>query len=244
MLSPEKLTSLLNEYFTPMTKIVLDSDGLLDKYIGDAIMAVWGAPIAFEDHADRALEASLKMLDVLAVLQKKWKDEGLPDLDIGIGINTGDMVVGNMGSDQRFDYTVLGDSVNLGARLEGITKNYGIRLICSEFTKKALKNPDKFLMREIDIIKVKGKHEPVKIFEVMQFTNENKEKIKAFIDLFHEALHFYQKGDWENALDKFNSVLYMRAKDGPSLEFIERCKYLKQQATNTDWDGVWTFKTK
>ncbi|MES2614143.1 MAG: adenylate/guanylate cyclase domain-containing protein [Bdellovibrionota bacterium] len=245
-LSPEKLTALLNEYFTPMTKIVFDSSGLLDKYIGDAMMAVWGAPVYFEDHADRAIQSSLQMLDKLAILQKKWESEGLPFLDVGIGLNTGDMVVGNMGSEQRFDYTVLGDSVNLGSRIESINKNYGTRLLCSEFTKNALKNPELFLLRELDIIRVKGKTEPVKIFEVMQFNSENKDFIKKIIQIFVEGLNYYRSSQWDLAIEKFNAVIQLRSDDGPSLEFIERCNYLRHKEFSAEepWDGVWNFKTK
>lgn len=243
-LSPEKLTALLNEYFTPMTEIILESNGLLDKYIGDAIMAVWGAPIPLEDHADRALISSLKMLDVLENLQKKWASEGLPFLDIGIGLNTGDMVVGNMGSNQRFDYTVLGDAVNLGARLEGINKNYGTRIICSEFTKNNLKNPDKFVLRELDKIQVKGKNEPVCIFEVMHFPLDKKDMTLKLVKTYEEALALYRKQLWNDAVKKFNEVLTINNEDLPSKEFIERCHYLQKQNLDKNWNGVWVFKTK
>lgn len=244
-LSPEKLTSVLNEYFTPMTKIILDSNGLLDKYIGDAIMAVWGAPIPLEDHADRALESSVKMLDELEKLQQKWLAEGLPLLDIGIGLNTGDMVVGNMGSNQRFDYTVLGDSVNLGARLEGINKNYGTRIICSEFTKNSLKNPHKFILRELDNIQVKGKNEPVRIYEVMRFQENNRQKVLDLVKLFEDGLALYREQKWEQAIQKFKDVIQLNQDgDPPSNEFIERCEYLKQKGLDKDWNGVWVFKTK
>ncbi|APJ04547.1 CHASE2 domain-containing protein [Silvanigrella aquatica] len=244
-LSPEKLTALLNEYFTPMTKIILDSNGLLDKYIGDAIMAVWGAPIAIENHADRALSSSIKMLDELEKLQLKWKNEGLPFLDIGIGLNTGDMVVGNMGSDQRFDYTVLGDAVNLGARLEGINKNYGTRIICSEFTKQSLKEPNKFLLRELDNIQVKGKNEPVRIFEVMRFQDTDRQKAINLAQTFEEGLSLYRQQKWDDAIQKFKKAIEVNeGNDPPSQEFIERCKYLKNKGLEKDWNGVWVFKTK
>lgn len=244
-LSPEKLTALLNEYFTPMTKIILDSNGLLDKYIGDAIMAVWGAPIPIDNHADRALLSSLKMLDELEILQHKWKSEGLPFLDIGIGLNTGDMVVGNMGSNQRFDYTVLGDSVNLGARLEGINKNYGTRIICSEFTKQSLKQPEKFILRELDNIQVKGKNEPVRIYEVMRFQEHEREKINKLVSLFEEGLNLYRKQKWDQAVQKFKKAIEIKdGDDPPSKEFIERCHYLKEKGLEKTWNGVWVFKTK
>jgi adenylate cyclase len=245
-LSPEKLTSVLNEYFTPMTKLVLDSGGLLDKYIGDAMMAVWGAPVHLDNHADRALESSLLMLDQLKILQQKWESEGLPHLDIGIGLNTGEMVVGNMGSDQRFDYTVLGDSVNLGSRLESINKNYGTRIICSEFTVASLKNPELFLLRELDIIRVKGKSEPVKIYEVMQYTESNKESIKKLIQYFHEGLSLYRLAKWDEAIVMFKKVFLINEFDGPAMEFIDRCAFLKNETFSDEkpWQGIWTFKTK
>ncbi len=244
-LSPEKLTALLNEYFTPMTKIILDSNGLLDKYIGDAIMAIWGAPIHLEDHADRAVHSSLKMIEELKILQIKWQEEQLPFLDIGIGLNTGEMVVGNMGSHKRFDYTVLGDSVNLGARLEGINKNYGTRIICSEFTKKSLIHPDKFLFRELDRIQVKGKSEPVRIYEVVDFNSvESSFKIKI-IQLFEEGLALYREKKWDHAIQKFkDAILSNNGKDAPSEVFIKRCEYLKTNQIDNNWNGIWIFNSK
>ena len=243
-LSPEALTSLLNEYFTPMTNIILESSGLLDKYIGDAIMAVWGAPIEMEDHPDRALRSSLLMLDALDGLRSKWKERGMPLIDIGCGINTGPMVVGNMGSDQRFDYTVLGDSVNLGARLEGITKQYGVKIICSEFTKAALKNPKAFLLRELDDIQVKGKNEPVKIFECMRSSPERTPIFTELIGQYEQALQFYRSQDWTRAEGAFMKCLQIRPDDGPSTEFLERCQYLREHSPGDNWNGVWVMKTK
>jgi adenylate cyclase len=243
-LSPEALTALLNEYFTPMTKLILESSGLLDKYIGDAIMAVWGAPIPLDDHADRALSASLAMLDELAVLQQKWKRESLPPIDIGIGLNTGQMVVGNMGSDQRFDYTVLGDAVNLGARLEAINKQYGTRILISEFVLKRLKRPESYLIREIDKIKVKGKNESVVIYEGVHSSGKNIEQLREVVGLFELGLGRYRVGDWDGAIKHFNQGLLVLPEDQPSQIFVDRCELLKAKDPGQDWDGVWVMTSK
>lgn len=240
-LTPERLTGVLNEYFSPTTKIVLDSHGLLDKYIGDAMMAFWNAPMDIVDHADRAIRASLVIFKELKGLQEKWAEEKLPYLDIGIGLNTGEAIVGNMGSDIRFDYTVLGDSVNLASRLEGINKNYGTRLIASEFTKAATTHPDEFLFRELDIIRVKGKKEGVKIFEVLASQEEATEEQKHFVKVFEEGLGLYRKQKWDEARKKFSEIA---EKDPPAKIFLERIDYLTEHGVAPDWDGVWTFTTK
>ena len=164
-LAPEVLVQLLNEYFNAMTQAVVAEDGLVDKYIGDAIMAVYGAPLPMPDHAYHACHTALRMLDALQALQPCWQARGFPAIHIGIGINSGTMIVGNMGSDLRFSYTVMGDEVNLGARLEGVTKEYGASIIISEATWEFIK--DRLATRELDIIRVKGKDQPTRIFEVL-----------------------------------------------------------------------------
>jgi adenylate cyclase len=165
-LPPDDLVRLLNVYLTQMTEKVFKHDGLLDKYIGDAIMAVYGAPVYREDHALLACRTALDMLDELRALQAQWREQGLPQLEIGIGINTGPMVVGNMGSRDRFDYTVIGDAVNLGSRIEGLNKTYGTHILLSEFTYERVRNEFAHI-REIDLAQVRGRQEPVKIFELM-----------------------------------------------------------------------------
>lgn len=243
-LSPEALTDLLNEYFTPMTNIIMQSSGCLDKYMGDAIMAFWGAPVHLADHADKAVISSLKMLDALDILRQKWKERNLPMIDIGIGINTGMMCVGNMGGDQRFDYTVLGDAVNLGSRLEGINKQYGTRIIISEFTKAKLVNPALFDIRELDDIQVKGKTEPVKIFEILRVAPKYKSKAAELIGLFEEGLKWYRSQAWDEAMAKFSQALRLAPNDGPSVEFMDRCEYLMEHPPEPNWNGVWIMKTK
>jgi len=169
-LGPEDLVGLLNEYLSEMTELIIDYRGTIDKYMGDAIMAFWGAPVKNDDHAYYACVAALAQYRALKELQKRWSERDIPVLDIGIGLNTGLAVVGNMGSSRRMDYTLMGDTVNLGSRLEGITKTYGVKICISEFTYERVK--DKVYARELDLVRVKGKLEPVRIYELMGLKND------------------------------------------------------------------------
>ncbi len=164
-MTPEQLVEHLNEYLQAMTDLVFHYDGTLDKYVGDEIMAFWGAPIPLENHALLACKCAIEQMEILHELNNKWRSEGKPELNIGIGLNTGDMVVGNMGSASRMDYTLMGDNVNLGARLEGTNKMYGTNIIISEFTYEHVMN--QVIVRELDLIKVKGKNKPVRIYELI-----------------------------------------------------------------------------
>lgn len=238
---PEELVHLLNEYLTAMTNIIFHHDGLLDKYMGDAIMAVFGAPLDQPDHALRACRSALDMVAELKKLQKKWVEEGKPVLDIGIGINTGEMVVGNMGSEMRFDYTVMGDSVNLGSRLEGINKEYGTNIIISEYTYNAVK--DILYCRELDAVRVKGKKLPVKIYELLGERTEA-DKWRDFVAPFEEALSLYRRGLWDEAMQGFMNVLKIRPTDPVSQLYIERCQKLKENPPEGEWDGVFTMTKK
>ena len=169
-LGPEQLVQLLNEYLSDMTEIIIDYRGTIDKYMGDAIMAFWGAPVENDDHAYAACVAALAQYQALGELQKGWSERGIPVLDIGIGLNTGPAVVGNMGSSRRMDYTIMGDTVNLGSRLEGITKTYGVKICMSEYTYERVK--DRVYARELDLVRVKGKKEPVRIYELMGLVDD------------------------------------------------------------------------
>jgi adenylate cyclase len=240
-LTPEELVHLLNEYLTAMTDIVFKYDGLLDKYMGDAIMAVYGAPLDQPDHRMRACRTALDMIDELRILQQKWSDEGRPVLDIGVGINSGDMVVGNMGSQMRFDYTVMGDSVNLGSRLEGINKEYGTNIIISEYTYEGVK--DELVCRELDSVRVKGKKLPVKILELI-CDRKDIGKHEAFLRLFEEGLEKYKQARWDEAIAAFEKVLELRRDDPPSLLYIQRCKDLKECPPDQPWDCVFTMTKK
>ncbi len=243
-LSPEKLCELMNEYFTPMTSIVLRSKGVLDKYIGDAIMAFWGAPLHLENSADTAAQASIEMLYALDQLRIDFKKKGLPDIDIGIGLNTGPMSVGNMGSAERFTYTVMGDAVNLGSRLEGLTKEYGIKVMLSEFTHRRL-TPGKFFTRDLDDIRVKGKNEPVKVFHLMRpdFFPEPA-MIKSFIAKFEEGRRYYKEQSWVQAKSSFTACLQLKPDDKASSMYVERIDHYIAEAPDRNWDGVYTFKHK
>ncbi len=240
-LTPEELVQLLNEYLTAMTDIVFKYDGLLDKYIGDAIMAVFGAPLDQPDHASRACRTAIEMMSELQRLRQKWAAEGRPDVNIGVGINTGDMVVGNMGSQMRFDYTVMGDSVNLASRLEGTNKEYGTNIIISEFTHEQIK--DEFFCRELDAVQVKGKKLPVRIFELFG-DRKDAGQWQEFVGRFETGLADYRAGRWDGAIAAFRGVLEVRPEDYPARLYIERCEALKEHPPEGAWDGVFTMKTK
>ncbi|WP_141734410.1 adenylate/guanylate cyclase domain-containing protein [Oligoflexus tunisiensis] len=243
-LSPEKLCELMNEYFTPMTSLILRSGGVLDKYIGDAIMAFWGAPVALPQHADCAAQVALDMLRALDQVRQTFKEKQFPPIDIGIGLNTGPMSVGNMGSTERFTYTVMGDAVNLGSRLEGLTKEYGVQILISEFTQKQL-TPGRFFTRDLDHIRVKGKLEPVHVFELVRPENfRSLPDLQNFIETFHAARQAYREKRWEDAIRLFNACLLQRPGDKASALYVERCTQYCEQPPVDNWDGVYTFKHK
>ncbi len=240
-LIPEDLVQLLNEYFNAMTKAVVADDGTVDKYIGDAIMAIYGAPLPQPDHAYRACHTALRMLDDLQGLQPHWHERGLPVIHIGIGINSGSMVVGNMGSDLRFAYTAMGDGVNLGSRLEGANKEYGTRIIISEATWEYVK--DRLATRELDVIRVKGKVHPTRIFEVLgelPFTPPQTTLVRRFA----EGLQAYRARQWQAAIHLFQEVLQDAPDDYPSQLYMQRCQELQTTPPPADWDGVYTMQTK
>jgi adenylate cyclase len=240
-LTPEQLVLLLNEYLTAMTDVVFKYDGLLDKYIGDAIMAVFGAPLDQPDHALRACRTAIEMMSELRRLREKWAAEGRPDVNIGVGINTGDMVVGNMGSQMRFDYTVMGDSVNLASRLEGTNKEYGTNIIISEFTHEIIK--DELFCRELDAVRVKGKKLPVRIFELLG-DQKDATQWQEFVGRFEAGLAKYRAGFWDDAIVAFRSVLEVRPADFPTLLYIDRCEALKESPPAGEWEGVFTMTKK
>ncbi|MBN1543834.1 adenylate/guanylate cyclase domain-containing protein [Candidatus Woesearchaeota archaeon] len=243
-LTPEQLVALLNEYLTEMTNIILKHNGVVDKYMGDAIMAFWNAPLDQPKHAERACMTSLEMENRLKELQKKWSDDGVPPLEIGIGLNTGPAVVGNMGSYERFDYTAMGDTVNLGSRLEGLNKPYATRIIISQTTKKQIEGRP-FLTRKLDLVAVKGKKEPIMIYELVSKKEDAKHWYSDVIRHFESGLDHYFKQKWEEAVKEFKEADKIReGGDPPSKAFIERCEHFRKHPPGKDWDGVWVMKTK
>jgi len=240
-LSATTLVDLLNEYLSVMTDTIFKHWGTLDKYIGDAIMAFWGAPYPQSDHAERACCAALEMLRALEKLQAKWEAEGRPRIDIGIGINTGPMVVGNIGSSKRFNFTVMGDNVNLASRLEGINKQFGTHLVISENTYSAVR--DKVVGRELDLIRVKGKMRPVKIYERLG-SLEELDRFRDQIERFQKGLEACRIAQWEKALEIFEELTLDYPQDGPSHVFVKRCHDLLAEPPRGAWDGVYVMKTK
>ncbi len=234
-LSPEELVHLLNEYLTVMTDIILKFNGTLDKYMGDAIMAIYGAPLKQPDHPIMACRSALEMMAGLKKLNKKWIEEGKKPLDVGIGINTGLMVVGNMGSELRFDYTVMGDSVNLASRLEGANKTYKTNILISETTYEQVKV--EFVCMELDNVRVKGKTQPVRIYQLLGDKKTFNGQMEV-IETFHEGLRLYEQQAWDRAIGVFRDVLSKDKTFRAAQMYIQRAMDLKVNSPPQDWDGV------
>lgn len=240
-LTPEELSELMNEYLTPMTKIIHDNRGTIDKYIGDAVMAFWGAPIENNEHARYALKTAMEMLERMHALRHEFQERGWPALHIGVGLNTGIMSVGNMGSKFRLSYTVLGDAVNLGSRLEGLTKAYGVELIVSETTKQAV---PEYVYRELDLVKVKGKDKPIGIYEPVALETEISREESEEISMLTKALIAYRNQDWQIAEKLFSSLKHASPERILYELYLERIEGFKSQSPGENWDGVFTHKTK
>jgi len=244
--NPQGLTELVNRFLTPMTNIIMENDGTIDKYMGDCIMAFWNAPLDVSDQEGKAVKTAVKMLEHLKVLNKELEIDGMLPINIGIGINSGSVVVGNMGSDQRFDYSVLGDAVNLAARLEGQSKGYGVKTIIGEDTAKEI--DDMFAVLELDKIAVKGKTEGVKIFTVLgehKWWNENSNYIletqqhDKMLALYRQK-HFAMASRLaESLIGSFRGIM-----DGYYENWIERCEEMKSKELPDDWDGTYVATTK
>ncbi len=240
-LDPTKLSDVLNMYLTPMTQIVFANKGTLDKYMGDAVMAFFGAPIFYEDHAKYACRCALQSMQKLKEIQKQFQEQNLPNIDIGIGINTAEMSVGNMGSDIVRSYTVMGDAVNLGSRLEGINKEYGTKIIISEFTYEEVKTT--FTAREIDWVKVKGKNKPVRIYELIS-EGAPSPGIQKMLEAFNQGFKLFHSSSFLEAKSQFELALASIPEDPVSALYIERCDDYLTSPPPSDWDGVFVMKTK
>ncbi|MGR8921734.1 MAG: CHASE2 domain-containing protein [Gammaproteobacteria bacterium] len=240
-LSPSDLSELMNLFLTPMTRIIHDSRGTIDKYMGDAIMAFWGAPLPDQEHARHALLAAIEMIKSLEKINVEFAERGWPEIRIGVGLNTGMMNVGNMGSEFRMAYTVMGDAVNLGSRLEGLTKNYGVNIICSETTVAAV---PEFAYRELDRVRVKGKAKPVAIYEPLCPKEELDREWKKELKLYHETMRLYRAQQWDMA--ELNFVNLQRSSRSPAVYkmYADRIVHFRAEPPPADWDGVFDFKTK
>lgn len=240
-MDPRELTRFMNDFLTALTQVIYRHRGTVDKYIGDCIMAFWGAPLTDQAHARNAVLAGLEMQATLRELQPRFREFGWPAIRAGIGINTGVVRVGNMGSQTRVAYTVMGDAVNLASRLEGITKQYAVDVLVGQNTRDAL--PD-FLFRELDRVRVKGKDEPVAIFEPIGPAESVESRLVEEVALFHEALGYYRSQSWDRA----EAVLTRLARMSPESElyrvYSERVAYLRANPPGDSWDGVWTFEMK
>ena len=241
-LTAGELVILLNEYLTEMTDIVMKYEGTVDKFEGDAIIAFFGAPIEFKDHATRTCYAALDMQKRLAELRSIWKKKGRHELFMRIGINTGEVTVGNMGSENRFDYTMIGDPVNVAARLEGANKQYYTYTMLSEFTYELAKNDIE--VRELDSIRVVGKKEPIKIYELLGRKGEMADHMRLIRPHFQEGLEHYKNQRWEEGITCFENALNLYEDDGPSLTYFERCITFQHHPPPPNWDGVFAMRTK
>ncbi|PKO71312.1 MAG: adenylate/guanylate cyclase domain-containing protein [Betaproteobacteria bacterium HGW-Betaproteobacteria-14] len=240
-LSPENLVRLMNIYLTAMTELLRKNRGTVDKYIGDAVMAFWGAPVADADHARHAVITAMEMQAALPAVNRTLAQHGWPELHIGVGVNTGEMTVGDMGSTVRQAYTVMGDAVNLGSRLEGITKQYGVGILVGETTRKAIKD---IVFREVDRVQVKGKEEPVAIYEPLGLEGDVGKAVLEEVKLWNQALRSYRAQDWDQAEVALLNLSRMAPERGLYGKYMERVAHLRKEPPEADWKGVWKFETK
>ena len=242
-LGAQGTVALLNEYFTLMVDCIQREEGMLDKFIGDAIMAAFGIPVAHNDDADRAVRAAIAMLRELNAWNRGRINEGKMAVDIGIGLNTDNVVSGNIGSKKRMDYTIIGDGVNLAARLESACKQYGAHILISEFTYKALKAT--YFSRELDLVVVKGKTRPVAVHEILDYhTEESYPQIIDALRHFKSGLMKYRQQKWNDAKGEFGEVLALNEHDKPAKLYVERCEHFIANPPGADWDGVWVMESK
>ena len=252
-LSASDLVELLNGYLTEMTNILLDNKGTLDKYIGDAIVAFYGAPAPVDDHEYWACLTAVKMQEGLAELRAKWQGEGdrwpeiVHNMQNRIGVNTGPMVTGNMGSTMRMNYTMMGDTVNLAARLEASAKQYGVYIQVAEETYKVCK--DKFIWRDLDYVIVMGKTEPAQVFELIAEAGNMPSGYDKLLPAYHEAVKLYRNQDWAKAIEAFKTSdeledMFPGRKTNPSRVYIPRCEHYKENPPGDDWDGSWALTKK
>ena len=252
-LTASELVALLNQYLTDMTDVLLENNGTLDKYIGDAIVAFYGAPIDVDDHEYWACKTAIEMQDKLAILREGWQGEGdrwpeiVHNMQNRIGISSGQMVTGNMGSEARMNYTMMGDNVNTAARLESSAKQYGVYIQIADSTYQAVK--EKVVVRDLDNVVVMGKNEPVKVWELISEVGQEPDQYKKILPAYHEALDLYKNQEWSKAIDAFKASdeleeMFGGRKTNPSRIYIPRCEHYQENPPGEDWDGVWTLTSK
>lgn len=240
-MEPRELTRFINAFLTPLTRIIHHNRGTIDKYMGDAIMAFWGAPLPDDQHARHALTAGMEMLQVMKDMRDEFRTRNWPEIRIGVGVNTGPMNVGNKGSEFRVDYTVLGDAVNLGSRMESLTKIYGVEIITGEATRHAV---PEFEYRELDLVRVKGKDRPVTLYEPLGLVENIDKSVRNTVKKFQHALHLYRQQKWDDA----ESELFSLSQHDPDRKiyqiYLDRIAVYRQQPPGDNWDGVFIHTTK
>jgi adenylate cyclase len=242
-LGPQGTVSLLNEYFTVMVECIQQQGGMLDKFIGDAIMAVFGLPLPHDDDEDRALRSAIAMITELGRWNVGRVAAGKKTVDMGVGLNTDVVVSGNIGSPKRMDYTIIGDGVNLASRLESACKQYSARILISEHTYRKLRGT--YRVREVDYVVVKGKQEPVAVFEVLDYhTEKTFPNLLEAVNYFKGGLAYYRKGQWDKAMETFRGAIDLNPQDKLPQIYIDRCEQLKANPPGDDWKGVWVMKSK
>ncbi|MBN1104937.1 MAG: GAF domain-containing protein [Deltaproteobacteria bacterium] len=242
-LGPQGTVSLLNEYFTIMVDCIQREGGMLDKFIGDAVMAGFGIPVAHGDDEDRAVRAAVTMICELSAWNQKRVEEGKMPVHIGIGVNTDTVLSGNIGSPKRMDFTMIGDGVNIASRLEGACKEYHARILISENTYRKLRGT--YRLREVDTIVVKGKTKPISVYEVLDYhTEESFPNIMEVLQHFRMALAKYRQGKWDEACSAFQRILALNPDDQVSHMYVQRCQFLKANPPGKEWHGVWVLSNK
>jgi adenylate cyclase len=241
-LGPQATVSMLNEYFTLMVDCIQHEGGMLDKFIGDAIMAAFGLPEPQADDPDRAVRTAIAMIRSLNEWNSVRVADGRPAIGMGVGVNTGAVVVGNIGAPKRMDFTMIGDGVNLAARLESACKEYHARILISDFTFQQLKGV--YRTREVDRVVVKGKTEPVGVHEVLDYhDDETFPHLMDVVNDFREGISSYRRGAWDSAIDSFHRCLQAHPGDALSATYVDRCEQLRADPPE-QWDGIWVMTSK
>jgi adenylate cyclase len=239
-----RVVNLLNNYLTAMSNVILEQKGTIDKYVGDAIIAFFGAPVDLPDHALRACRSALLMRRIEGGLNREYEKAGLSPAPLltRIGVNTGSMAVGNMGTQQKMNYTIMGDMVNLTARLEGVNKQYGTWVLASWDTVK--ETGDALIYRRLDQVRVVGKHEPVRLCELLELADDAPPELVEKVRLFHESLDLFEKRDWKRAEEGFAELLGTDPADAPASLYHSRCLQLEKAPPKDNWDGIFNLSEK